>query len=133
MFNLIVAQLPDSITQFDMTDSGIYNITDGTAEFLAGLTEDVEIHVLCPEEQVDSRIVRFLNLYRGLSDRLTVEYTDPVAHPSVLSKYGVEPVSPREPVNTVATGGLWALLFIFVIPLAAIVYSFVRWSRRREL
>jgi len=90
IFNLIVAQLPDSVTQFDMTDSGIYNITDGTVQFLAGLTEDVEIHVLCPEDQVDSRIVRFLNLYQGLSDRLTVEYTDPVAHPSVLSKYSAE-------------------------------------------
>jgi len=90
IFNLIAARLPDSITQFDMTDSGIYNITDGTVQFLAGLGEDVEIHVLCPEDQVDSRIVRFLNLYRALSGRLTVEYTDPVAHPSVLSKYGVE-------------------------------------------
>jgi len=90
IFNLLTAQLPDSVTQFDMTNSGIYNITDSTAGFLAGLTEDVEIHVLCPEDQVDSRIVRFLNLYQGLSGRLTVEYTDPVAHPSVLSKYDAE-------------------------------------------
>ena len=30
LFNLLAAQLPASIKQFDMTNSGIYNITDTT-------------------------------------------------------------------------------------------------------
>lgn len=90
IFNLIVAQLPDSVTQFDMTDSGIYNITETTTAYLAGVTDDVEIHVLSDEDSVDSRIVRFLGKYQELSDHLSVEYVDPVAHPAVLSKYGVE-------------------------------------------
>ena len=50
-----------------------------------------------------------------------------------ISTISVEPVSLQEPTNTIATGGLWAILFIFVIPLAALLTGFVRWMRRRRL
>lgn len=90
VFNLIVAQIPQEYTQYDMTNSGIYDITQTSVDYLAGLQEDVEIHVLANEDSVDSRIVRFLSIYEGLSDRLSVEYVDPTVFPSVLSQYGVE-------------------------------------------
>lgn len=90
VFNLLLAQLPDTATQFDMTNSGIYKITETTQTYLSGMKEDVEIHVLAAKSGVDSRIVRFLSKYEDLSEHLKVEYTDPVAHPSVLSKYNCE-------------------------------------------
>jgi ABC-2 type transport system permease protein len=90
IFNLLVAQLPVTATQFDMTDAGIYQITDTSTAYLAGITDDVEIHVLSGEDSVDSRIVRFLAKYASLSDHVSVEYVDPVVHPAVLSKYNVE-------------------------------------------
>ena len=90
VFNLLVAQMPESWTQFDLTNSGIYDITDTSVEYLAGLDQDVEIHVLENQDNVDSRIVRFLNKYEDLSDHLTVEYVDPLVYPSVLSQYGVD-------------------------------------------
>ena len=88
--NLLVGQLPESKTQFDMSGSGIYDITDTSRDYLADLTEDVEIHVLASEDSLDSRITRFLSLYEDLSDHLTVEYTDPNVFPSVLTTYGVD-------------------------------------------
>jgi len=90
IFNLLVAQLPATVTQFDMADSGIYNITATTTDYLSGITDDVVVHVLCNEDSVDSRIVRFLSKYEDLSDHVSVEYVDPVVHPSVLSTYDVE-------------------------------------------
>lgn len=90
IFNLLVAQLPDGVTQFDMTNSGIYDITATTTDYLSAVTDDVEIHVLAAKDNVDSRIVRFLSKYEDLSGHLSVEYVDPVAHPSVTSKYGVD-------------------------------------------
>ena len=39
---------------------------------------------------LDSRIVRFLDIYADLSDHLTLEYTDPTVYPSALTEYGVE-------------------------------------------
>lgn len=88
--NLLVGQLPETWTQFDMSGSGIYDITDTSRDYLADLTEDVEIHVLANEESLDTRITRFLSLYQALSDHLTVEYTDPNVFPSVLTTYGVD-------------------------------------------
>jgi ABC-2 type transport system permease protein len=50
-----------------------------------------------------------------------------------VSSISVEPVSLAEENNTVTTGGLWGLLFIFVIPAALLIFGFVRWTRRRKL
>lgn len=90
VFNLLAAQLPESWAQWDLTNSGIYDITDTSVEYLTALDQDVEVHVLADEDSVDSRIVRFLDKYEELSDHLTVEYIDPMVYPSVLSEYGVE-------------------------------------------
>lgn len=90
VFNLLVGQLPEKWTQFDLTDSGIYDITDISKDYLAAMTEDVEIHVLADKDSLDTRITRFLDLYTDLSDHLSLEYTDPLVYPSVLSAYGVD-------------------------------------------
>ena len=50
-----------------------------------------------------------------------------------VSPISVEPVSLAEEYNTITTGGLWGLLFIFVIPAALLIFGFVRWTRRRKL
>ena len=39
------------------------------------------IHVLTDKDTLDTRIVRFLDIYADLSDHLTLEYTDPTVYP----------------------------------------------------
>lgn len=90
VFNLLVAQIPTSKAQIDLTDTKIYNISDVSVNYLSGITEDVAIHVLADKSSVDSRIVRFLDKYVSLSDHLSLEYVNPTVYPSVLSKYGVD-------------------------------------------
>ena len=90
LFNLLAAQLPDSIKQFDMTNSGIYNITDTTRAITGAMTEDVHIIVLNDKLNVDTRISRFFEKYAGLSDHLILEYIDPVVYPSILNQYQAE-------------------------------------------
>lgn len=90
VFNLLLAQLPDTATQFDMTNSQIYKITQTSVDYMNGLKDDVVIHVLADKSSVDSRIVRFLSKYQGLSKHLSVEYINPVTYPSVLTKYDTE-------------------------------------------
>ena len=87
LFNLLAAQLPASIKQFDMTNSGIYNITDTTRSITSAMTEDVQIIVLADKLTVDTRISRFLEKYADLSDHLHLEYIDPVVYPSILNQY----------------------------------------------
>jgi ABC-2 type transport system permease protein len=50
-----------------------------------------------------------------------------------ISSISIDPVSLQEPTNTITTGGIWAVLFIFVIPVAVMIIGFVRWMRRRRL
>ena len=89
VFNLLAAQLPEQWAQIDLTGSGIYNISETSQDYLAGLEDDVGIHVLTDKDTLDTRIVRFLDIYADLSDHLTLEYTDPTVYPSALSQYGV--------------------------------------------
>ncbi|MCI2059089.1 MAG: GldG family protein [Oscillibacter sp.] len=90
VFNLLMAQLPDTATQFDLTDSRIYRISDTSVDYLGKIQDDVEIHVLADKSSVDTRIVRFLSKYEDLSPHLKVEYLNPTVHPSVLNKYNCE-------------------------------------------
>ena len=50
-----------------------------------------------------------------------------------ISGISLEPVSLTAPVNTISNGGLWSLLFIFVIPAGLLIVGFLRWMRRRKL
>lgn len=90
VFNLLIAQIPASKAQIDLTDTKIYNITDVSVNYLNGITQDVAIHVLADKGDVDSRIVRFLDKYVSLSKHLSLEYVNPTVYPSVLSKYGAD-------------------------------------------
>ena len=86
-FNLAVGQLPSNWTELDLTDNGLYDVSDTSKEFLSGLDQDVEIVVLAEENATDQRILKFLDRYAALSDRLSVTYVDPVAHPEQASQY----------------------------------------------
>ena len=88
--NLIVGQLPSHLTEFDLTDNSLYEISGTSQEFLANLDQDVEIVVLAEEGTVDERILKFLDRYAALSDRLSVAYVDPVAHPDQASQYDAQ-------------------------------------------
>lgn len=88
--NLMVGQLPSSVTEKDLTDNSLYEITDTSRDFLSSLDKDVEIVVLAEEGSMDGRITKFLELYEALSDHLTVTYIDPVASPAAAAEYQSE-------------------------------------------
>lgn len=98
--NLMVGQLPSSVTEKDLTDNSLYEITDTSREFLASLDKDVEIVVLAEEGSMDGRITKFLELYEALSDHLTVTYIDPVASPAAAAEYSPSRAAWWSPVRT---------------------------------
>ena len=90
LFNLLVTQLPGNLKLFDLTNSGIYNITDTSMKIINAMSEDVKVMVLADRLNVDSRISRYLDKYTGLSDHLILEYIDPAVFPAVLNEYGAQ-------------------------------------------
>ena len=91
--NMLVRQLPGSMTNLDMSDTLIYSIGDTTKELLSNMQKDVTVKVIAENGSVDSRIETFLQNYADSSSHITVEYIDPVLHPSVLTEYNVSEYS----------------------------------------
>lgn len=87
VLNLIVGQLPEQYRNIDVSNTKIYEITDTSREFLQGLDEEVTFTVLAVKEEADERIQTFLSKYASLSKQISVEWIDPVLHPSALKEY----------------------------------------------
>ncbi len=93
IINMLVHQLPGSITNLDMSDTLIYSVGDTTKDMLSKLQRDVTVKVIAESGNVDSRIETFLQNYADSSSHIKVEYVDPVLHPSVLTDYDVSEYS----------------------------------------
>ncbi len=89
VLNLIVGQLPEQYRNIDVSNTKIYEITDTSRDFLQGLDEEVKFTVLAVKEEADERIQTFLSKYASLSKKISVEWVDPVLHPSALTDYNV--------------------------------------------
>lgn len=87
VLNMLFAKVPSAVRSIDISSTNIYHITDVTKELLNNLDKDIDIIVIAEESSVDKRIERFLNIYEDYTDRISVSYVDPVAYPSVLTKY----------------------------------------------
>lgn len=87
VLNLIVGQIPEAYRNVDVSSSKIYEISDTTRELLGGLEDEVEMTVLAVKEDTDERISTFLSKYAALSDKISIQWIDPVLHPSALTEY----------------------------------------------
>ena len=67
-----------------MSSTKIYEISDTSKTLLKNLDQKVTMKVLANEEEADERIRTFLSKYSGLSKNISVEWIDPVLHPSAL-------------------------------------------------
>lgn len=85
--NLILGQIPEKYRNIDVSSTKIYEITDTSRDLLKGLEHKVKFTVLAVKENTDDRIKTFLSKYAALSKDISVEWIDPVLHPSALSEY----------------------------------------------
>lgn len=87
VLNLIVGQLPEKYRNIDVSSTKIYEITDTSRNMLKKLDKDITMKVLAVEKDTDERIRTFISKYSGLSKHISVEWIDPVLHPSALEEY----------------------------------------------
>lgn len=85
--NLLVAELPEKYTKFDVTSDKLYSLTDETVAFAEELQEDVKIYVLVSEDSKDTVLHSTLEKIAALSDHISVEYKDPVKTPTFYREY----------------------------------------------
>ena len=85
--NLIVGALPAKYTVWDLTTNKLYSLTQDSIDYVSGLTDDVTIYVLNTEDNTDSMLTQTLDHYKELTDKISVEYVDPVVNPKFASQY----------------------------------------------
>lgn len=85
--NLIFGQIPEKYRNIDVSSTKIYEITDTSKELLKDLDHKITFTVLAEKESTDDRIKTFLSKYTSLSKNISVEWIDPVLHPSALTEY----------------------------------------------
>ncbi|MBO5461495.1 MAG: Gldg family protein [Ruminococcus sp.] len=88
--NLIVGQIPEQYRNIDVSSTNIYEITDTSRDFLNELDKEVTFTVFAVEEDTDERIKTFISKYASLSDQISVEWIDPVLHPSAVTEAEAE-------------------------------------------
>ena len=89
VINLIIGQLPSKLLNWDLSETGIFSVSDTSKELLKDLDKDVTVEVVAETGNIDSRIEKFISIYGDLSSKLKVSYVDPVLHPEILTKYGI--------------------------------------------
>ena len=88
--NLIVSQLPEKYRNIDVSSTKIYEITDTSKELLKNLDQKITMTVFASKDDTDERITTFLSKYASLSKKVSVEWVDPVLHPSALREYDAQ-------------------------------------------
>lgn len=89
LVNMIAGQLPEKVKSIDISDKKIYEITDTSREMLKDLDQKIQFTVYAEKSSTDERIRTFLNKYTGLTDKISVEWVDPVLHPTELTENDV--------------------------------------------
>lgn len=85
--NLLVNELPDKYTNFDITSQKLYSLSDTTKEFTQNLTDDINIYVLQDEKNKDEVLDSTLKKYEALSKHIKVTYKNPVKSPNFYKQY----------------------------------------------
>ena len=92
LINLILGQLPATYTQFDLSDSALFTLSEQTTNLCKDLTEPVTLYHVVETGAEDDRIVSLLDRYAAAGD-ITVQQIDTVLYPAFTNKYTDQPVT----------------------------------------
>lgn len=93
LVNLLVQALPTKYTEYDISTTGLFTLSDTTKNLLAGLDRDVTAYYLGETGNEDTNITRILDRYAGESSHFTWQQRDPVLYPTFAQQYGAENAS----------------------------------------
>lgn len=91
--NLIMSQLPTTVTQFDVSTQKLYSLTDDTKKIVKDLDQDVTLYYVVTGGKEDDTVEKMLDRYQDLSAHIKVEKKDPNLYPKFTSEYTDETVS----------------------------------------
>ncbi len=84
LLNILLSITPVSFTEFDLTASRLYTLTDTTKNILKDLKNPVSIYVICESGQEDPMLQTTLDRYKAASSQISVTYVDPLLQPEAV-------------------------------------------------
>ena len=93
LVNLLVRALPTKYTAFDLSEAGLYTLSDSSTQVAWDLTQDVTIYYLCETGNEDQIISKLLDKYASESSHITWELKDPAIYPTFAAQYGAQDAS----------------------------------------
>lgn len=100
--NLVVGQLD---LKLDLTQNKMFSLSDKTVSVLKELKNDVKIIGLYQPGKENLMVKEILDKYKAKSNKIVVEYVDPVLHPQYAKQYTKEGQSLSEGSLIVVSGG----------------------------
>lgn len=85
--NLLIAKLSTSVTEIDISGNGLYKVSDTAKDYIKSLDQDVELILVASDDQIDNRILKYVNNYAAQSRHLSVSQVDPYENTSILETY----------------------------------------------
>lgn len=93
LVNLVMRALPTKYTEFDISTTGMFTLSDTTLNLLHSLDKDVTAYYLGENGNEDENITRLLDRYAGESSHFHWEQRDPVLYPTFAQQYNAENAS----------------------------------------
>ena len=93
LVNLVVRMIPTRYTEFDLSEAGLYTLSEQSVALTQSLEQDITIYYLCETGSEDAIITRLLDRYASESSHLTWEQKDPAVYPTFAAQYGAQNVS----------------------------------------
>lgn len=90
LLNLIVRAVPTKYTEFDLSEAGLYTLSDSSKDIAHALTQDVTIYYLAETGSEDAIITKLLDRYASESSHIKWETKDPAIYPTFAAQYGVQ-------------------------------------------
>ena len=90
LLNLVIRALPAKYTEFDLSEQGLYTLSDTSKEIVQNLTQDVTIYYLAETGSEDVIITKLLNNYASASSHIHWEQKDPAIYPTFAAQYNAQ-------------------------------------------
>lgn len=90
LVNLVVRAIPTRYTEFDLSESGLFTLSDSSKEIARNIDTDVTIYYLAETGDEDVLITKLLNNYAAQNTHIRWEGKDPALYPTFAAQYGAQ-------------------------------------------
>ena len=91
--NLLLGELPETYTKYDISSLGLYSIGEETETVVGAVDTDVNIYIIAERGSEDPTIKELLGRYEALNSHIRVSTVDPGTNPAFIQRYTEESVS----------------------------------------